>query len=652
MAIMFKCSCGKVMQAREEFAGRKVKCSACDAVLLIPKPHGEPAAPAETPPAPIQEVQAPPPPLVESRERIQAERPPAPAASSPNPASWENGSLDQRGAPWDREAKRRREPYRERQGMAAWMKATLVLLVVGVMAGGVWLLVSSLSRPENAAASQLALVPADGTGFGTVKVAELWNSKAFEKLRLEAGPKLDDKLKAEMGLSISDIERVTVSFGEKEWIIGPGMDPVFWVVVHTKVPVDQNKILTTLMPDRMEQKVERNSYFTSPKNNRLALRFVGEKEIWASSPTVLVSLLNGTRKIATEGPLAESIRTAAADKHHLLVSFHLPEKVKQQLRDTPALPPEMAMIKDFVSGQVTFNGTEGGDLEMQLGFANPDAARGAGDLVQKGLAMLREGGGGFGPGEAAWVGMVGPALKNLTVEVKGADLVMRLPNAGDAIASTIAPLIAGVGKVREAATRMQASNNMKQMLLAMHGYHDVYKKLPPARSKSGLSWRVAILPYIDQDALYRRFHLDEPWDSPHNIKLLDEMPEIYKPVGGPPAKAGYTCYQVFSGDKLVFHPTLDLKSKLITIADGTSNTILIVEASNLVPWTAPQDVRYQPFRKDAPPRLGYQQPGAFLVGMGDGVANWLTTDIPQEMLDRLIAPNDGNVVEFDRFFAR
>ncbi len=75
-------------------------------------------------------------------------------------------------------------------------------------------------------------------------------------------------------------------------------------------------------------------------------------------------------------------------------------------------------------------------------------------------------------------------------------------------------------------------NNLKYIGLAMHNYLDANSHFPPAASvdKAGkplLSWRVMILPYIDQDQLYKQFHLDEPWDSEHNKKLIDKMPQIY-----------------------------------------------------------------------------------------------------------------------------
>ena len=88
-----------------------------------------------------------------------------------------------------------------------------------------------------------------------------------------------------------------------------------------------------------------------------------------------------------------------------------------------------------------------------------------------------------------------------------------------------------VTSVQSAAERANSSNNLKQIGLGMHNYHDQNNKLPPPYLKTkdgkpGLSWRV-ILPYIEQDFLYRQFKLDEPWDSPKNLALLNQMPQTY-----------------------------------------------------------------------------------------------------------------------------
>ena len=101
------------------------------------------------------------------------------------------------------------------------------------------------------------------------------------------------------------------------------------------------------------------------------------------------------------------------------------------------------------------------------------------------------------------------------------------------IAILIGLLLPAVQRVREAAARIQCANNLHQIGIAAHAYHDAFNSFPPAAitSKEGrplLSWRVALLPHLDEGALYNEFHLNEPWDSAHNSKLIARMPAVYR----------------------------------------------------------------------------------------------------------------------------
>src|SRR5437764_11415290 len=118
----------------------------------------------------------------------------------------------------------------------------------------------------------------------------------------------------------------------------------------------------------------------------------------------------------------------------------------------------------------------------------------------------------------------------------------------------------------------------------MHSYHDAQGRFPAAagRGKGGkplLSWRVHLLPYLEQDALYKEFHLDEPWDSEHNKKLIPRMPDIYLSRLSALKRAdGKTTIVVPAGPKLVFNGTQ--KMTLRDITDGTTNTILIMDVDD------------------------------------------------------------------------
>jgi hypothetical protein len=207
----------------------------------------------------------------------------------------------------------------------------------------------------------------------------------------------------------------------------------------------------------------------------------------------------------------------------------------------------------------------------------------------------------------------------------------------------LAMVVPAVQKTRMASRRIQSQNNLKQIGLAMHNYHDTFQRFPPAAlsDKNGkplLSWRVAILPFIEQDALYRQFKLDEPWDSEHNKKLLEQMPKIYAPVNAKAGEKYETYYQGFAGKGTVFEP--GEKINFASITDGPSNTIMVVEAGDAVPWTKPEDL---PFDSDkALPKLGGEFPDVINAAFCDGSVHTIEKKkIDDKVLRWLILRNSG-----------
>jgi hypothetical protein len=227
---------------------------------------------------------------------------------------------------------------------------------------------------------------------------------------------------------------------------------------------------------------------------------------------------------------------------------------------------------------------------------------------------------------------------------------------GEINAKTLSQAVtAVVGEVKKASDRTMRTNNLKQIGLALHSYHDVMKGLPPAalssvKNRDGkplLSWRVAILPYIEQAPLYQQFDLELPWDHPHNKKLIDKMPEIYVLPGIKTKDPGLTHYQVLVGPGTAFErrkgQTLT-GTRLVEMHDGTSNTIMVVEAAEPVIWTKPDDVPYDP--KQPVPKLGPFRDG-FFVALCDGSTRFIRRTVNEQTLRALITRNGGEVVPGD-----
>jgi len=232
----------------------------------------------------------------------------------------------------------------------------------------------------------------------------------------------------------------------------------------------------------------------------------------------------------------------------------------------------------------------------------------------------------------------------------------------------------------ESARRTARMNQLKQIGLAMHNYHDAYGRMPPQaiRSKDGkplLSWRVALLPFLENKALYDQFRLDEPWDSEHNRRLLDRMPAVYADplVQTVRKEAGLTPFVVpltrrppevhvpsppdRSQDRgrppkellAIFDPPDG--TPVAWIIDGTSNTILVLKVTPqaAVPWTKPDDWIYDPekpfkglFPEEQQPQRS--SPAYTLAVFADGSVRGLPAAIAPDVFRRLILMNDGEPV--------
>jgi prepilin-type processing-associated H-X9-DG protein len=213
-------------------------------------------------------------------------------------------------------------------------------------------------------------------------------------------------------------------------------------------------------------------------------------------------------------------------------------------------------------------------------------------------------------------------------------------------------------KVQEAATRMQDSNNLKQIGLALHTYADANggslpihavtaKGLPLKNPKDRtlLSWRVAILPYIEQQALYQEFKLDEPWDSEHNKKLIPKMPTTYAPANKS-GKPGETHLQMVIGHKAMQPVGVRMPA---TFRDGTSNTLAVVEAARPVVWTKPDDVMLtdKDMPKDLKKKFGGLHRNGFNALLWDGSVRFISDSISERTLGLLLDPDDGQPIPGD-----
>lgn len=214
--------------------------------------------------------------------------------------------------------------------------------------------------------------------------------------------------------------------------------------------------------------------------------------------------------------------------------------------------------------------------------------------------------------------------------------------------SAIFLLLPAMSHCGEAPYRAQCVNNLKQIAIALHNYHDVYECFPPAaitdrEGRPLLSWRVAILPFLEQGPLYNEFHLDEPWNSPHNAVLLTRMPSTYRCSSDHFPDTITTRYQGIVGRNVAFrsdHQPLTFAD----FTDGTSDTIFVAESANPAPWTAPMEIS-----ADSGGAFASKHPGGFNAMLVDGSIRFLKKTIRPNVLTTLLTRNGGEPIGRDSY---
>lgn len=204
----------------------------------------------------------------------------------------------------------------------------------------------------------------------------------------------------------------------------------------------------------------------------------------------------------------------------------------------------------------------------------------------------------------------------------------------------------------EAANRTQCKCNLKQLGLAMHNYHDALKVYPPAaiRDEAGqplLSWRVAILLFLEERVLYEKFHLNEPWDSPHNLPLASQMPSQFRCPSDRTSQPNAASYVIVVGPETYFPPDGPVNVK--DVKDGTSLTVMVGEvAGNSVPWTKPDDLAFdQNFTGKG--NFSSAHEGGWQMLMGDGTVLFVSENINRKVYRALMTIAGGERVDDDDF---
>jgi type II secretory pathway pseudopilin PulG len=530
----------------------------------------------------------------------------------------------------------------------------------------------------------LAAVPADAHAVVTVRVGDLYRGELMRDVRallLKAGPKALAALDSRMVPPPSSVERVTLVWKLAD--PATAQEPV--VIIGTSKPFEKEGLFRSLVPG-----AEAGSAADTRTDAKTKLT------VKALAPTAFAAGTTGkVEEFRFGGRQAESLRDAlAGSAGKTVVGWVNVTAIPGVAQELANAPPAVRMWLPLLRARTgTANLTLGpkSTLDVRLDYADADDAGAALVTAKNGLQMARAG---LAVGRQYFEGQLAtpPAEGKSALERTGEAMVavaalaglreagdtlnaMPLKQDGPALSASLAvpPVVntyltsamptmpVGIGlmlpavqKVREAANRSRTQNNLKQIALAMQNHASAYNDRFPAANWSSkkavedkpmLSWRVAILPYLDEDNLYRRFKLDEPWDSPNNIKLLELMPNVYKSPQMPNVKAGHTYYQVLTGRDTPFPP--DKVSRIpASFPDGTSNTILVVQGGKPVPWTKPEDIEYDaktPLAAIVGPFTDF-----FMVALADGTVRSLNMKVVSEKtLRAAITPAGGETPDKD-----
>jgi hypothetical protein len=521
--------------------------------------------------------------------------------------------------------------------------------------------------------ADLALVPANGPGFLTFRVADLWSGPLVRTLREKMAadnPDLAEGLTKEFPKSFQQLTGVALAEVERLTFVAPdnflGVTQYAFMIVATNQPLKRDSVIRALgAEERVEGGITIHRGSTGlhrqiggTKYNQgrggVRLQFVNDRTFvivtpeYPPPPAPAASAAN---------PLKEALRLAAGN--HAVVGGLIPSACLEQYEGVGAfqnpilslalLTHPLALARNVA---FTLDVSPASRLELRLAYRKEATAVVGEEALQTALEtwrryMRRElstlPGDADPHGDTALARLCLGILDRANVEQQGTQV-----RAAVELKQGAAQLLSeAVRRTGISTRRTQDANNLKQLALGMHNYHDTYLRLPPAamKSKEGkplYSWRVLLLPYIEEDNLYRQFKLDEPWDSAHNKALLSRMPKTFAAPTTAKDPPFTTRYQVLVDGGALFES--DGRVRLTEIPDGTSNTMMIVEAAAPVPWTKPADLTFSP--KAPLPRFGGVFKEGFNVAMADGSIQFIPSDTSAETLRAMITKAGGEIFDW------
>jgi len=495
---------------------------------------------------------------------------------------------------------------------------------------------------------ELERVPQDAPFFAHVRVGDLLKSKIVADVRKKMAPQFliaETAFSTMTGSKLEEIESVSFYWPQLKQ---PPDTEEFVVIVTMSTPYDREKIKKALPkldppknPEFIAISPQHVIHFTTPKT--LAIMTKGQGDAYLK-PT------------KNAGPQLDALKAAASKDATAMLGLNFatfPDEIRtnvpEQIRPiVPLFESKLVRVQAKVGSDIdVFAQADGGNAALAADIE--DAMKALFNLFDEGVKdgtkeLTRN----DEEGNAAYIKLlkeIQTMYKAVKVKREGTSVVATMKFSGTYsfadLGTTIFRDSTGVG----GNDRIKSQNNLRQIVLAMHNYYSANNGFPPAavcdkKGKPMLSWRVLILPYVEQDALYKQFKLDEPWDSDNNKKLIEKMPKVYMQPGFHKEGEFKTHYRLFVGGGAAFDYIKGPKFEAIT--DGTSSTIMVVEAADGVIWTKPEELEYD--ANKPVPKLGYFYNKRAHIGIMDGSVRTVTDKLDEKTLRLLITPDDGQPV--------
>lgn len=514
----------------------------------------------------------------------------------------------------------------------------------GVARTGVWAAALLLAASWNASAwsapaklpADLDLVPRDAAAFFHFRVADLWKTDVLADVRHfieRAGPEAMKTFKSKCVPDPATIDRVTVvaltprAFKDPFPSVDPEAVSVV-VIVRTNKPYNRLKLMEAL--EAREKIYNRNKYYFY-EELWSGLVLVDELTFVIGTEDAVIQLLDMRKRGKADGPLQAALLEAAG-KHHATIGLN-PQAIA---KETPfqGLPAPFSTLLDAHCGTLTLSMDKAFHAQLRLDYQQEDKAKDGEKALKQALDMARQGltepigmlekqmNKNPGKVELAKVPQnfgcllglgvlreVDTLLKEAVITRKGNTVTLPFTYQRIQSANMYVLMLAGVSMVgvsSEATFRQVGAvigqagldpqeTHMKKIAEALEKYHADKGTYPPAAiyDKDGrpvLSWRVALLPYLGEEGLYKEFRLNEPWDSLYNKKLLKRIPKAFQQKDSWRINRLKTADLVFTGPTTIFTGKQGTRK-----ADIDKLTILLasVDQENAIYWTKPLDLPYQ-----------------------------------------------------------